>query len=141
MKKMIAVLAIIVCVAGSSSAFARGYNHGSHGGYHERYQSKPYYYEKKSRHHNDSLGIAVGIVGGLLLGSALVNAATPPPPRVVYGPPSPSYHSEVVVVQPSRICVEERMIDGEWQTSRYDGRQVWVSFPYAEIRRIEVPCY
>jgi hypothetical protein len=123
MKKIIAIAVIMFCVVGSTTAFARGYNHGG-------YDSRSHYSGYRS-HRNDGLGIAVGIMGGLLLGSALVQAA--PPATVVYQPE--------VVVRPSRICVEDRRVDGEWQVSRYDGRQVWVSYPYPVIQRVRVPCY
>jgi hypothetical protein len=127
MKKMIAIAAIMFCVAGSTTAFARGYNHGGHSGYDNRS-----HYSGHRGHRNDGVGIAVGIMGGLLLGSALVQAASPPP-AVMYQPE--------VVVQPSRICVEDRRVNGEWQVSRYDGRRVWVSYPYPAIQRVRVPCY
>lgn len=126
MKKMIAIAAIMFCVAGSTTALARGYNHGGHGGYDGRS-----HYSGHRSHRNDGLGIAVGIMGGLLLGSALVQAA--PPATVVYQPE--------VVVQPSRICVEDRRVDGEWQVSRYDGRRIWVSYPYPVFQQVRVPCY
>lgn len=137
MKKKIAILALMLCVASTSTAFARG-NYGNHGGgYHGR--SDYYGYHSRS-HHNDGLGIAVGIMGGLILGSALMYSAMPPPQAVVYGSPYNSYQPEVVVPQP-RICVEDRRISGEWQISQYDGRQIWVSFPYPIIQRVQVPCY
>jgi hypothetical protein len=137
MKKKIAILAILLCVASTSTAFARG-NHGYHGG---GYHGRSYYngHHHYSRHHNDGLGIAVGVVGGLILGSALAQSATPPQ-TVVYGSPYTTYQPEVVVQQP-RVCVEDRRITGEWQISQFDGRQVWVSFPYPVIRRVQVPCY
>lgn len=127
MKKMIAIAVIMFCVAGSTTALARGYNHGGHGGYDGRS-----HYSGHRSHRNDGVGIAVGIVGGLLLGSALVQAASPPA-TVVYQPE--------VVVQPSRICIEDRRVDGEWQVSRYDGRRVWVSYPYPVVHSVRVPCY
>lgn len=124
MKMKITILALILCVISASTAFARGgYNHGYHRG----------------GHHNDGLGIAVGVFGGLLLGSALVSAATPPQ-TVVYGSPYPTYPAEVVVRQPN-ICIEERYVTGEWQINQFDGRQVWVSFPYPMPQRVQVPCY
>ena len=125
MKMKITILALILCVISASTAFARGgYNHGYHRG----------------GHHNDGLGIAVGVFGGLLLGSALVSAAAPPPQTVVYGSPYPAYQPDVVVRQPT-ICIEERYVTGEWQINHLDGRQVWVSFPYPMPRRVQVPCY
>ena len=127
MKKKIAILALMLCVVSTSTAFARGYD-GNHGGYY------------RGGHHGDGLGVAVGVVGGLILGSALMYSAAPPPQTVVYGAPYTSYQPEVVVQQP-RVCVEDRSITGEWQISRYDGRQVWVSFPYPVIQRVQVPCY
>lgn len=125
MKMKITILALILCVISASTALARG---GYHHGYH------------RGGHHNDGLGIAVGVFGGLLLGSALVSAATPPPQTVVYGSPYPTYQPEVVVQQPN-ICIEERYVTGEWQINRFDGRQIWVSFPYPMPQRVQVPCY
>lgn len=127
MKKTIALLAVMSCLAGTTTAFARGgygyYDRGYSGG----------------RHHHHGLGVAVGVVGGLLLGSALVSAATAPPP-VVYGSPYVAY-PPTVVVQPPPVCIEDRVVSGEWQISQYDGSRIWVSYPYPVTQRIEVPCY
>lgn len=141
MKKKIAVLAPILCVASTSIAFARGNNHRHHGGYNNGYhlRSNDYGY-RGGGHHNDGFGIAVGVVGGLLLGSALLYSAPPPPRTVVYKAPYTAYQPEVVVRQP-RICVEDRIVNGQWQISKYDGRQVWVSFPNPVSQRVQVPCY
>ena len=128
MKIKITILALILCVVSASTAFARGGYSNHRGGYNHGYY--------KGGHHNDGLGIAVGVMGGLLLGSALVSAATPQPQTVVYT----TYQPEVVVQQPN-ICVEERYVTGEWQINQFDGRQVWVSFPYPMPRRVQVPCY
>jgi len=137
MKKKIAVLAIMLCVAASSTAFARG-GYNNHGGGYSNHGGG-YNHGYRGGRHNDGLGIAVGVVGGLLLGSALYSAA--PPQTVVYGSPYPTYQPEVVVVRQPRVCVEDRQITGEWQNSRYDGRQVWVPFAYPVIQRVQVPCY
>lgn len=140
MKKKITIFAIILCVAFTSNALARGYKNGNHGGHHYR---SDYYQHRGGGHGNNGLGIAFGLVGGLLLGSALVSSATPPSSTVVYGSPQTPYqpYQPVVVVPPPRICVEDRVVGGEWQVSRYDGRQVWVSFPYPVTQRVQVPCY
>lgn len=139
MKKKIAVLAIMLFVASTSTAFARGNDHGQHGGHNNGYNSRSNYYGYRGGgHHNDGLGVAVGVVGGLLLGSALMYSA--PPSTVVYGTPYTTYPPEVVVRQP-RICVEDRIVNGEWQISQYDGRQIWVSFPNPVTQRVQVPCY
>ena len=141
MNKKIAAITIMLCLASASPGLARnhssGNNHGYYSGNHSR--SNSYVYRGGGRHH-DGLGVAVGIAGGLLLGSALINAASPAPPAVVYAAPYTTYQPQVIVRQP-RICVEERLISGEWQINRYNGRQVWVSFPYPVSRSIEVPCY
>ena len=132
MKKKIAALAMILFLASTSISFARGnrggQNHGYYGGSHPgngHHNKSRYYKYNGGGHHSDGLGIAVGVVGGLLLGSALMYSA-PPPQRVVRQP---------------RICVADRTVTGEWQISNYDGRQIWVSFPYPVIRRVQVPCY
>ncbi len=136
MKKNIIAVVAILCLAGTSTSFARGYEHGrsyghnKHGGYSHEY---------RDRHHDNGLGIVLGVAGGLILGSALLSE--PPPPRpVVYASPYPVYQPPVIVQQP-RICIEDRRVDGEWQVDRYTGRQFWVSFPYPVTRRVEVPCY
>ena len=128
MKKIIAFV-LMLCLAGASSAFAYGGRHGGYygGGYYER----PHY-SGGSRHHHNGVGIALGVVGGLLLGSALVNAAAPPPPAVVYE--TPRY-------APPQVCVEDRVYSGEWRINNYDGRRVYVEYPYPVTRRVEVPCY
>jgi hypothetical protein len=131
MKMKIAVLALILCVASASTAFARGgYSHHG-GGYNHGYY--------RGGHHNDGLGIAVGVMGGLILGSALMYSAAPPQ-TVVYGSSYTTYQPEVVVRQPG-ICIEERRVAGEWRISQFDGRQVWVSYPYPMLQRVQVPCY
>lgn len=137
MKKKIAILALMLCVVSTSNAFARGRGHGYYG---DSHYGRSYYGYHGRSHHNDGLGIAVGVMGGLILGSALMYSVAPPPRTVVYGSPYTSYQPEVIVQQP-RICVEDRRISGEWQISQYDGRQVWVSFPYPITQRIQVPCY
>jgi len=131
MKTKITILALILSVVSASTAFARGGYSNHRGGYNHGYY--------RGGHHNDGLGIAVGVVSGLLLGTALVSAASPPR-TVVYGSSYTAYQPEVVVQQP-RVCVEERKVTGEWQINQYDGRQVWVSFPYPMPQRVQVPCY
>lgn len=139
MKTKISILAILLCVASTSSAFARGYYRNHDGGYYGR--SDYYGHHRRSHHHHDDgLGIAIGVMGGLILGSALMYSVAPPPPVVVYEAPYNPYPPPVVVQQP-RICVEERRVSGEWQISQFDGRQVWVSFPYPMTQRVQVPCY
>jgi hypothetical protein len=168
MKIKVAFLVFMLCIATTASAFARGgvgymvgqgYYRG--GGHYDGYRSRSYYgghsgryyghsgryygypgryYGYSGRHHyDDGLGIAVGVVGGMILGSALAYSAAPPPPTVVYGAPV-AYQPQVVVQQP-RVCVEERRVSGEWQISQFDGRQVWVEFAYPITQRIQVPCY
>jgi len=137
MKRKLAVIALILCLAGTSTAFARGYGHRGHGGYHG---GSHYYGYRGHRHHGHGLGIAFGVAGGLLLGSALLHAATPPPRTVVYGAPYAPYQPGVIVRQPG-ICVEDRAITGEWRINRYNGRQFWVPYQYPVVRRFQVPCY
>ncbi len=142
MKKKIATLAIVLWLATTSTAFAnRGHHYRNHRGYNHGYHSRPHHYKHfRSGHHNDSLGIAVGVVGGLLLGSALMYSTAPPRRTAVHREPYTTYQPEIIVRQP-RICIEERIINGQWQTSRYDGRQVWVSFLNPVRQRVQVPCY
>ena len=128
MKKEILAIIITLCLVSTTTALARGYNHGGSGNRHGHHEIR----------HDNGLGLAVGIAGGLLLGSALFVAAAPPPRQVIYG--YPHYQPEVIVRQPS-ICIENRVVTGEWQINRYDGRQIWVPYPYAVHRRVEVPCY
>jgi hypothetical protein len=136
MKKNILAVATILCLASTSTAFARGNEHGRDYGHSNR---GGYSHESRDRHHDNGLGIVLGVAGGLLLGSALLSE--PPPPRaVVYQAPYPVYQPEVIVRQPT-ICLEDRRVDGEWQVDRYNGRQIWVSFPYPVTRRVQVPCY
>jgi len=133
MKKIATVLTIMLCIAIASPVFARGYSHGGHGGY---YSHNRGYSSHHGGRHNSGIGIAFGLAGGLLLGSALAYSAAPPPRTVVYGP----YPPEVVVSQP-RICVEDRAVYGEWRVNRHNGRQVWVSFANPVVQRFQVPCY
>ena len=124
-KSMIAVMTVL-CLAISTSAYAKRYHHRPDHHY------RPYPHTIHHHHYDNDLGIVLGVAGGLLVGTALLNAVSPPPqPTVVYQP-------EVVVRQP-RVCFEDRVVEGEWQMSR--GRQIWVQFPYPVNRRVEVPCY
>ena len=131
MKKNLLVITIILCVMSTSTAFARGYSHHNYSGHHGGY---------RTGHHNDSLGIAFGIAGGLLLGSALMYPAGLPPRTIVHETPYRTYEPEVIVRQP-RICVENRIISGEWQESRHDGRRIWVPFQNPITETVQVPCY
>jgi len=141
MKKKITALAIILCMGMASVALARGNGPANYGKYHNNYHNKSNYYgHRGGGHHNDGLGIAFGVVGGLLLGSALLYSAAPPPPAVVYGAPYPPYPAEVVVQQP-RICVQDRIVNGQYQIDRYNGRRIWVPYAYPMTERIQVPCY
>lgn len=120
----------ILCLAGASTVFARGHGHWNHGSYSHGHGGW---------YRDHGLGVALGVAGGLILGSALLSPQPPPPRVVVYDSPYPAYQPEVIVRQP-RICVEDREVEGEWQVSRYGGPQVWVSYPYPVLRRIQVPC-
>ena len=137
MKKKIAALAIMLCVASTSPAFARESHHGNNGGYHPQHYNRQPAYGHSGGHHNDGLGVAFGVVGGLLLGSALLYSATQPPPAVAYSAP---YPPEVVVQQP-RICIQDRVVNGQWQIDPYNGRRIWMPFAYPVTQRVQVPCY
>ncbi|MBR1218454.1 hypothetical protein JQ557_10670 [Bradyrhizobium sp. U87765 SZCCT0131] len=52
-------------------------------------------------------GVAGGLIGGALLGSALAGAAAAPPPPPAYYAPGPAY-----VVEPECRWVRERFWDG-----------------------------
>lgn len=130
MKKQIIAAMTIFFLAGATTSFARGYDHGYRGHY-------PVYRPSHHHHGGDGLGIALGVAGGLLLGTALISAVSPPPPApVVYEYRQPVYQPVV-----PKICYEDRVISGEWQVSRYDGRQIWVSYPTPVSQRVQVPCY
>ncbi len=137
MKKKIALMAILLCVVSVSPVLARGYYNDHSNNYHSR---SAYYGHHGGHHYRNGLGIAVGVVGGLLLGSALVSTATPQYSSAAYRYPDVTYQQPAVVQRP-RICIEERIVNGEWQVSRYDGRQVWISFPYPVTQNVQVPCY
>ena len=138
MKDLIVVSAIVLSLVSATPALARGENYARHGG--DYYGRSSHFAHNGGRRHNNGLAIVAGAVGGLILGSALLSAAAPPPPTVVYGYPNVSYGQQAVVEQP-RICVEEQRVDGEWQVSRYNGQQVWVSFSHPVTRSVQVPCY
>ena len=152
MKKKITVLALIVFVASASTAFSRAKHHGKHGGYKHGNHNRSYYHGYRGGHHNDGLEFAVGVAGGLLLGSALTYSATTPPPQtIVYGTPyTTTYQPQVVVQQPvvqqpvvqqPTICVEDRIVNGQWQINQNDGSKIWRSSRYPIIQRVQVPCY
>ena len=128
MKKSSAIICLLMILFIAAPAFARG-------GY---YHYPPPRYYSYHHHHNDDGEIIAGVAFGLLTGAILGHAFSQPPapvytPRYYYPPP--------VVVEQRRICVEERVVSGEWQQNSYDGTRYWVSFPYPMKRRYEVPCY
>lgn len=93
-------------------------------------------------HHHSNAGdvIAGVVVGGLLLGG-IAAALSPPPPPVQYVAAPPQYPPPTqVVVQQPRVCVEERMVSGEYQYNPATGASVWIAFPYPMMRQIQVPC-
>jgi len=124
MKTSIAAVALLSFLLTASTVFGGGHYYGNHG-YH-------------SGHHGSDLGIVLGVAGGLVLGSALVYAAQPPQPVVVYQ--APPYQPAPVVPAP-RTCFEDRLVYGEWQVNTHDGRQVWVPYSSPVNRRVQVPCY
>ncbi|MCP4341706.1 MAG: hypothetical protein GY799_23200 [Desulfobulbaceae bacterium] len=141
MKKKIAILALILCVASASTVFARGNNHGKHSGYHNGHNNRSYYQRSHGGHHDDGLEFAIGVAGGLILGSALMYSATTPPPQtVVYRAPYSTYPPPIVVQQPT-ICVEDRIVSGQWQINPNNGSRIWVSSPNPRTERVQVPCY
>ena len=132
MKKKIAALAIILFLACSSISFARGHRGGQNHGYHDgghpgyrRHNSPKPYGNRGGGHHNNGLEVALGVVGNLLLGSALMYSVPPP----------------LAVVRQPRICVADQTVTGEWQINKYDGRKIWLSFPYPVTQRVKVPCF
>jgi hypothetical protein len=148
MKKKIALLALILCIASTLTAFSRGNNHGQYGDYNNGdngYQNRPYFHKdydryRGGRYHDDGLELAIGIAGGLLLGSELRYSATRPPRQtVIYGAPYITKQPQVIVKQPT-ICVEERITKGQSLTNQNDGSRVWSSSRYPTIQRVEVPC-
>jgi hypothetical protein len=64
---------------------------------------------------------AVGLMGGILLGSTMANSAPayydPPPPRYYAPPPSVVYYREVPPPPPRRVYVERRYYE---EAPRYD---------------------
>ncbi|MGB5233530.1 MAG: hypothetical protein WBN83_18630 [Desulfoprunum sp.] len=144
MKKISAFICLVSLLLISAPAFARG-GYGGYGGYYGGYRGHGGYYRYSSPRaygyhhggHNDGEIIA-GVAFGLLTG-AIIGQAFAPPPGTVYTPRY--YYAPPVVVEQRRICVEERVVSGEWQQNPYDGTRYWASFPYPMKRRYEVPCY
>ena len=129
MKTKIGALALILVIVSMSPAFARGNHHRGHGDHYREYRSAPAH---RGGHHNDGLGIAFGIAGGLLLGSALLYSVAPPPPAVVYSAPYPP---------PPRLCFQDQTVNGQWQIDPYNGRRMWIPYSYPVTERVQVPCY
>jgi len=73
--------------------------YGSGGNYHGGYQRPPsynrdYYRQSSKRRSRQSDAVAAGIIGlgvGAIIGSALAQPSSPPPPRAVYPTPQPIY--------------------------------------------------
>ena len=62
-----------------------------------------------------AVGVAGGLIGGMLLGGALARPA--PPPTVYYAPPP----QQVYVEQPTCRLIRERFWDGfDWQYRRIE---------------------
>lgn len=123
MKKLAPVLLVVLILTLSSSAFARG-------GY---YHHNPYH----GHHGYDGLA---GLAAGLLLGTVITSILLTPHPREVYVSRYQTLQPEIIV-QPLRVCAEERRVSGEWQVSPSDDTRVWTSFAYPMKRSFQVPCY
>ena len=129
MKKKIVVLALILCIASASTVLAQGKPQGKYGGY-----------------QNDRLEFAVGVARGLFLGSALMYSVTTPPAQtIIYGAPYIITYQQQVVVQPpvlqqQKICVQDRIVNGQGHFTQNDGSKVWRSSRYPIIQRVQVPC-
>ena len=131
MKIKIVILSIILCLISTSAAYARqGY-----GGHHRDYRGGVHF---KSAHHNGAK-IAFGLLGGLLLGSALYHKMEQHRRGAQYGTNYNPYQRNYIARQP-HACMEERVVNGQWQTSSYDGRRIWVQFPQPVVQRFLVPC-
>jgi len=144
MEIKIAFLAIILCLVGTITAFARGDNHGKYGDYNKGYNgyhNRPYVHKgferyRGPRYHDEGLEIAIG----LLLGSELQYRATRSPQHtVIYRAPYITNQPNIIVKQ-STACVEERITKGQSLTKRSDGSRVWSSSRHPIIQRVEVPC-
>ena len=148
MKTTLTTLVILSALLVSSAVYARGGYYGG-GYYHSRpyawggyHHPRPYYYNNYHRHsHYDSGDVVAGVAVGLLTGAIIASAFTPPPPPPVYTTTRYTYVQTPVVVQQPRICVEERVVSGEWQQDPNSGGSYWVTFPYPMKRSYQVPCY
>jgi hypothetical protein len=74
MRQIIAALAASALLFGATPALAGGHGHRGHHGH--------------GRHGDEAAYLVGGLLGGLMLGSLLTRASTPPPPRH-YAPPQP----------------------------------------------------
>ena len=150
MKKHILALLVILLISSTSTVFARGFYHGyprDYRGYRSYHHWHPGYsgyngYYSHHRHHDnhDDLGIALAVIGGVILVSALMNIDSAPPQNVIYDSPYRSDQSYAVTSHPG-ICFVERKVSGELQVNGVTGQQEWISFPYPLTRKVQVPCY
>ncbi len=142
MKTKITALFILSALLVSTTAYARGgyhYPRPYYGGYHH---PRPYYYNSYHRHsHYDGGDVIAGVAVGLLTGAIIASAFTPPPPPPVYTTTRYTYVQAPVIVEQPRVCVEERVVSGEWQQDPNSGGRYWVTFPYPMKRSYQVPCY
>lgn len=132
MKMKIVIMVIVLSLLSTSAAFARGGN----GGHHREFKGGIHL---KSGHHHGA-GIAFGVLGGLLLGSAIIHKVVGPPRPAVYGAPYGRYQQEVNVRQP-KMCFEDRVVSGQYQSRSHNGRRIWVQFSHPVTQRFQVPCY
>jgi len=145
MKKAIAAVCIVSALLVSTTVYARGgyggyyYQRPYHyGGYHH---PRPYYYNNYHHSsHYDSGDVIAGVAVGLLTGAIIASAFAPPPPPV-YTTTRYTYVQAPVVVEQPRVCVEERVVSGEWQQDPNTGGRYWVTFPYPMKRSYQIPCY
>ncbi len=146
MKKTVTAIIVLSAFLASATAFARGgYYHYPRSSYHTSYYGgyhhpRPYYYNNHYRHsYYDSGDVIAGVAVGLLTGAIIGTA--------ISAPPAPAYTTQYnyapapVVVQQPRICVEERVVSGEWQQDPNSGARFWATFPYPMKRTYQVPCY
>ena len=130
---VMAFVAMVCCV--SSSVSARECYRGDYPRH--QYREQPRYEEHRHHRGNDGAEFLAGAIVGGVLGVIVAPQYYAPPP-----PPPPQYYDPEPVVryrQQPRICVEERIVYGEWQQCRRG--QVWVEYAYPRRVPIQVPCY
>lgn len=117
------ILIIGMCVLTAATVFARPHGHGR--GHHRPTSHRVHHHHHRPHyHHSHRHWVGPAIVGGSILGAALVNSFTPRTETVVIQQPvvtTPTVVQQPVVVNPTPVVVQPTRV---WVPGHYVTRNV-----------------